>query len=476
MQTKTILGAAAVSLILSACGGKGGAAPVTPAPVVVEKQAPFLFTANNGNNDYQLWKTEGTAATTSMVKVINASGGADIENIIRIGKLSFFKADDGINGDQLWVSDGTEAGTIALATEPEDDMVEFNGQLFFSTGDPSDSDNEELWKSDGTVAGTVRVKDINPGANESQPSDFAVLSDTLYFRADDGTNGVELWKTDGTAAGTLIAADINTGATGSFPSDLIALGGKLLFSADNGTDGNELFSFNGTTASLVKNINSGSANSNPLSRAAILGSNLYFTAFTNNENVELWKTDGTDAGTALVSDIRSGSASSSPRSLTTVGNYVFFSADDGTNGTELWKTDGTTTAMVKDINAPAAVIARAVSTPSSSPESLVGIAGKAYFYAYDGTETELWVSDGTEAGTVVLKDINTSGSSDPLHLGYNQYVNQAVAAVNDIGVLFSAESAGKGRELWVSNGTAEGTVMVKDMNPDAGNGIAPVAR
>ena len=67
---------------------------------------------------------------------------------------------------------------------------------------------------------------------------------------------------------------------------------------------------------------------------------------------ELWKSDGTAAGTVMVKDIRSGRADSSPAEFTAVGNTLYFRADDGTNGYELWKSDGTATGtvMVKDIN------------------------------------------------------------------------------------------------------------------------------
>ena len=52
------------------------------------------------------------------------------------------------------------------------------------------------------LAQTALVKDINPGTNSSVSGNFAVMGSTIYFAADDGTNGVELWKTDGTADGS----------------------------------------------------------------------------------------------------------------------------------------------------------------------------------------------------------------------------------------------------------------------------------
>ncbi|MBR9970880.1 ELWxxDGT repeat protein [Magnetospirillum sulfuroxidans] len=90
---------------------------------------------------------------------------------------------------------------------------------------------------------------------------------------------------------------------------------------------------------------------------------------------------------------------------------MFFAATDGTNGTELWKSDGTAvgTVMVKDINP---------GSSSSSPNHLTNVNGTLYFSATDGTNgTELWKSDGTAVGTVMVKDIRTGTvGSGPTYL------------------------------------------------------------
>ena len=75
-----------------------------------------------------------------------------------------------------------------------------------------------LWKSDGTAAGTTLGTDINPGSTGSDPKFLTNVNGTLYFSADDGTNGGELWKSDGTAAGTAMVTDVNPGSAGSLPT------------------------------------------------------------------------------------------------------------------------------------------------------------------------------------------------------------------------------------------------------------------
>ena len=154
--------------------------------------------------------------------------------------------------------------------------------------------------------------------------------------------------------------------------------------------------------------------SNPSStpqELSVIDDTMYFNAFDVNNGRELWKSDGTSAGTMLVKDINPGSSSSYPRDFTDVNGTLFFIAYDGTNGNELWKSDGTSggTMLLKDIRP---------GSSSSYPYYLTEVNGTLFFSAYDGTNgRELWKSDGTSAGTMLVKDINPgSDSSSPSSL------------------------------------------------------------
>ena len=106
------------------------------------------------------------------------------------------------------------------------------------------------WKSDGTSAGTVLVKDIDAGADGSDPTYLTAATGALFFTADDGSNGKELWKSDGTSAGTVLVKDIDAGAGGSYPTYLTAATGAVFFSAGDDNSGRAVMS-DGTSAGTV---------------------------------------------------------------------------------------------------------------------------------------------------------------------------------------------------------------------------------
>ncbi|MBK7001377.1 MAG: DUF4347 domain-containing protein [Rhodoferax sp.] len=186
---------------------------------------------------------------------------------------------------------------------------------------------------------------------------------------------------------------------------------------------------------------------------------LFATTDSTSGN-ELWISDGTTAGTKLLKDIYPGTSGSIPNGFFSFGQgnwpgsgKVMFQANDGTNGQELWITDGTTagTQMLVGINQ---------GFNKSSPTGFTAIGnGKVIFQADNGTEgTELWVTDGTAAGTMRIENINT-GSSSSFPSGFTSLGNgQAVFYAND---------SSTGQELWVTDGTAAGTTRVADIRSGA---------
>jgi ELWxxDGT repeat protein/VCBS repeat-containing protein len=423
----------------------------------------LFFVANDGINGPELWKSDGTEAGTVLVAVTMAgsSSTSSPANLTDVNGTLFFTVDDGINGYELWTSDGTEAGTVLVKdilagsgwSNPWN-LTNVNGTLFFTAEDGSTG--RELWTSDGTEAGTRLVKDIWVGGS-SNPSNLTNVDGTLFFWADDGITGVELWKSDGTEAGTLLVADIMAGSRGAIHpsySSLANVNGTLFFTADDGTTGYELWKSDGTETGtlLVRDINTGSVGSNPSNLTNVDGI-LFFRAEDGIAGQELWKSDGTEAGTQLVKDIYAGSGGAilpEYSSLINVNGTLFFTMDDGTTGVELWKSDGTEagTVLVKDIRA---------GSWGSYPLFLTNMNGTLFFAAYDDINGyELWTSDGTEAGTVLVKDIYAGGGS-AIHPTYSSLTN-----VNGT-LFFTADDGITGQKLWKSDGTEAGTVLVKDI-------------
>jgi hypothetical protein len=154
------------------------------------------------------------------------------------------------------------------------------------------------------------------------------------------------------------------------------------------------------------------------------------------------------AGPTLVRDINL-TGSSNPSHMTAVGSTLFFAANDGVHGNELWKSDGTYagTKMVKNIRPLG---------KSSDPENLVNVNGTLFFTATDGQHgRELWKSNGTKAGTKMIKDIVPEPAQP--YVGDSLYVHERLVPIGSSVYFFNDPLYGDESQLWVSNGTAAGT-------------------
>jgi ELWxxDGT repeat protein len=365
--------------------------------------------------------------------------------------LALFAVAPNGGGLQLWRSDGTAAGTRPLrdfdplfpGRDPRQ-MVFANGNFFFNAG--REGIGDELWCSDGTASGTRLLGDLRAGPLDSRPGLFTPFNGGVLFQAYDELNGSELWFSDGTPQGTRLVADLEPGSASSGPGPFTVLGGVAIFSTFYG----ELWRTDGTVAGTFE---LGAAHGLLVARnaehLASFAGRAWFAGTTAANGTELWATDGTIAGTSLVYDIYPGSSSSTPRALRVAGGLLYFAAGV-TGASAAYATDGAQLAPTS---------LRDAAYPSSLHDEPLGfteIGGRVCFSATRGdVGRELWVTNGSAAGTQLVIDLR------PGRRDSNPGLRGTVAGR----LLFSADDGSSGSELWISDGTSAGTSLLADLTP-----------
>jgi ELWxxDGT repeat protein len=393
--------------------------------------APFaggvVFSANDGD-ELALWLSDGTTAGTRPIPDTEAPAGSDYPRPVVSNGLVFYERPiQPFGPGHLWRTDGTEAGTFRVTPDGVDNpgaIAPFGDGVIFLISD--DNGNVSLWASDGTVAGTRLLFEM-----PTAPYAMWVSETRIYFLGIHG-NYEQLWVSDGTLAGTRPLTSTNDYAFLERP-ELKEVGPLLFFSAQN-----RLWKSDGTAGGTAPVLPAGLEGSDPSSFVEFQGL-LYFIANTAQGDVGrgLWRSDGTAAGTFLVRPVGPPINSESGRPelgwLTVAGNRLFFAAGDGEHGTELWKSDGTAagTVMVRDVFPGAG---------SSRPSQLTAAQGRLYFVAANGASGfELWESDGTTAGTRRVQDVAPGAASSNPH----------ALTVSGQRLFFVADDGVHGEEPWV---------------------------
>lgn len=440
--------------------------------VGVEFHGAYVFAASDSSTTRELWKTDGTAAGTIAWDDLSALYPRyNISNpdgfIASSQKLLFYTGGYGWP-EMLWGSDGTASGTVPLHAidVPQAntfrgilstfDLIDVNGNVFFPAYDPT-TNSIDLWKSDGTAAGTVLVSSaLGPIITRNST---AVVNGILYFTA---ASKPGLWRTDGTPTGTWMVQNVPSPYETFDPVGMATMKGDVFFFAQgSGGQGVNLWKSDGMAAgtTIVKQISSPGYQMLPPKLVNVNGT-LYFAATAASlQPASLWKSDGTAAGTVQVNGILPQFPGYAISSLTPDAQKgaVFFWGNDPIHGNELWKSDDTSsgTVLVRDINPG---VANSVPSQPGGPvvPGTVAPDGTMYFTANDGSHgSELWKTDGTTAGTVLVDDLNPgAGDSNPTNLVWS------------LGRLFfAATTPAAGNELFESDGTAAGTRLVRDINP-----------
>jgi ELWxxDGT repeat protein len=388
----------------------------------------------------------GDIHAARVADIYPGSNSSTPSDLVDIGGTILFSADDGSNGNELWKTDGTSAGTVRVTdinpgpgnANPAE-LTDVNGTLFFRADD--NLGDEEVYRLDPPYAGPPVKIDVNP-TGPSGPGRLTQFNGLLFFAATSNTaSGAELWKSNGGAvgSGTEMVANINTNTDGgSFPEELTPIGSTLFFAATDGNDGGdrEIWKTSGSGASEVDDITPTAGEGSGVHELTNVAGTLFFSADDLTNGPELWKSDGTDNTMVQVGPPPTGS---DPQNLAALGGTLFFNADDGVHGHELWRSDGGTvasggTALVADINT------NPTSVADGYPEELIPFDGKLYFDADDGTHgEELWKTNGGglgPGGTELVADLQpgpgSSIPSDPVVGAGHLWFRAATAAGNEL--------------------------------------------
>ncbi|MGL5097683.1 MAG: hypothetical protein ACRDD1_19015, partial [Planctomycetia bacterium] len=270
----------------------------------------LIFEASGNGVGREVFRSDGTAAGTSLIKDINPGNDSGAE-----GTAFFSEALPILNGFAYFIGDDPQAG-------------------------------RELWKTNGTEGGTSRVIDLAPGPDDAF---FGIISDRqiveaggfIYFIAGDGQNGPfgeELWKTDGTANGTTLVADVLPGNGGGTIISLGTIGDRVVFSTFVASNGAELFVTDGTPAGTLPFAAANGARPSQANSFTEMNGFSYFSAgsdFLVFDRV-LWKSDGTTSGTSIVADLYPGAESSAPSGLTAINGILYFAANSPGSGFEVF--------------------------------------------------------------------------------------------------------------------------------------------
>ncbi len=464
---------------------------------------PAEYVANFGNGVDSYMLKPGTILKDVGRYGVSTSGL--LYTTAELGDRLFFFLSNNVEGAALWGSDATAEGTRLVGQlwlpeeEPRIESPEIIGTsddrfwiLSHSYVDKAVDDQtftdriDRLWSSDGTEEGTREIRSLNPaledlfGMGETFVSPDMILGDRFLFVATAQTSSqrwiadsvrevdpnFQLWITDGESElGTQRLATFATepNVSGDEPDLGPVAGDYLFFQTERSTGKPVLWRTDGTPDGTIKltiesarlPISDIVASQNQAQNSAQNQSEnrIYMAAETPGLGWEPWTSDGTPSGTRLLKDIYVGESGSVPRLMTSIEN-TFFMLANTVDGYELWATQGTSesTRLVKQISARQSFI-----NPNPT-NSFIVHQGKLYFKVLvpqesdsgeSDYEDELWVTDGTAAGTERLAAVEV------LEEGFTAFKGQ----------LFFGGTAGDGQELWVTDGTAAGTRQVIDFAP-----------
>ncbi|HXT51901.1 MAG TPA: ELWxxDGT repeat protein [Thermoanaerobaculia bacterium] len=403
-----------------------------------------LFFATDEAGHTALRETDGTVAGTRILAPL-PDGVAPATEALAIGDRVFFTA-TAPQGHGLWVSDTAKGETHAVASvvsqRPSSrprELVAIGDRLFFAaphTGQPQ----PQLWTSQGSAETPAPLTQLLPNSSSPPgPSHLTVVGQQVFFWIDsfEFHGRQPLWRSDGTAAGTFpLLADQR------IDEQPAVFDGELFYLLDE-PGSNTVWKSDGTVAGTQPAFELPAGVRDPRHLTAV-GDELYFLALSV-DGTEVWRSDGTTAGVQRVTAFAGDGPfyETDPSFMRTRGGVVFRARADSFDQ-ELWSTGGT----------PQSTHRLAAALQLTQPRPLAVVAGSLYFFATGPGGRALWRTDGTDAGTVLLRSLTDT---------YSPRRRESVAL--DGQLFFVADDGTHGLEPWATDGTAAGTRLVADLAP-----------
>ncbi len=239
--------------------------------IVLNNKLYFDFYNTPGGFQDEIWTSDGTEAGTQLVYNLGSSGGLASYLMPTSNNIYFYNYSPA--GIELWKTNGAAAGTSRiLLVDPNfnnsNNYPEFYGtpiQLVFVLN--NGANGPECWVTNGDSVGTFMLKDINPTATTyADPSNFTLFNNTLYFTANDGVHGTEMWRAPYPFRkdSVFLFADFNPGSADGV-AGITTINNRIYFAGNDGVNGTELWTTDSTfhSAVLVSDINPGSTGSSP---------------------------------------------------------------------------------------------------------------------------------------------------------------------------------------------------------------------
>lgn len=457
------------------------------------------FLASADSSWAVLW-TDGTASGTRIVHRLNTINSPVWQSLGVLGQyLYFMNMDAAGQNPVLMKTSGTAAGTVPVAPlqvegfdrQASDFLGQAGSYLYFRAWTPGTG--MELWKTNGTAAGTSLVRDITPGTEDSEFSQFVTLGSQAAFLVKPKTGSrYEVWVTDGGSGGTFRIHDGIPEGQSLDSLHLAAVAGSLQVGYNIGTEG-KLWTWNPKTraeafidlgGNSVKKLTSAGdwgyvglrtaggqpsilyTGKNGFASLFITpvdmgvywnagddfitaGKDLYFGGQAGG-GAAFWKTDFKTMTLSRIDTPLSGGLGSLPQDLHATSTGLYFTASSAGHGREVWHSDGTEagTHLLKELS-PGSTF--------SDVRFFVEADGVTWFFHHNERGVDVWRTDGTEAGTTRVYTATSSGL-------------QAVQQVASLGsrIYFTGRDNEKGLELWGS--TPEGQIArIADLNSNPTN-------